>query len=136
MFVCKTIEKISAKLLPLWDLTARVFIANIFWKSGLTKIDNWEATLWLFKKEYSIPFVPSIAAYLGTGVELLAPIMLVFGFGTRLAALGILGLSIVAHIIYPTFHEHYFWMLLSSAIMLRGPEMLSLDHWMCNRKKK
>ena len=135
MINCKTIHTVSAKLLPLWDLTARFFIARIFWKSGLTKIDDWDATIWLFKKEYGMSFMPTLMAYLGTGVELIAPVMLLFGIGTRLAALALFGLSVVIHITYPSFHEHYFWMLVCSAIALRGPEMLSIDYWWCKKKR-
>ena len=70
------------------DLVIRLWIANIFWKAGLTKIATWESTLYLFEYEYAVPFVPTeVAAVIGTGVEITMPILLAIGLGTRFSAL-------------------------------------------------
>ena len=127
--IMNCVHKISEKLLPLWDVWARLFIANIFWKSGLTKIDDWGATLWLFKHEYKMGFISDLAAYGGTGLELLGPIFLVLGLGTRFAALGLFILSITVELTYHSSDTHYFWMLITGILFLRGADRLSLDYW-------
>ena len=126
-------ENLFAKLSPFWDLFVRLFMAHIFWRSGLTKIDDWDATLFLFKQEYGITLFPTLAAYASTGIELVAPVMLVVGFGSRLAAFSLLILSIIIHMTYPQFNEHYLWMLLCAGIVLKGPGRIALDHCLCKR---
>src|SRR5881628_931209 len=72
---------------PLADLGVRLFVAAVFFQSGLTKIANWSSTLSLFENEYAVPLLPpQVAAFLGTGVELFFPVLLVLGLGTRFAA--------------------------------------------------
>ncbi len=105
-------------------------MAHIFFQSGISKLDDWEATLCLFQQEYCVPCMP-IAAYVATGAEILAPIMLVLGLGSRIAAFTLFILSIVVHITYPNFCEHYLWMLLCVGITLRGPGKIALDHYFC-----
>lgn len=43
-------------LSPLGDLALRLWVANEFFKSGLTKIQSWETTLQLF--QYEVPSSP------------------------------------------------------------------------------
>ena len=74
-------------LSPVIDLFIRLWVANVFWKSGLTKIASWDATVALFTYEYHVPLLPpEIAATLGTAVELIFPVLLAFGLGARLSA--------------------------------------------------
>src|SRR5437867_1173716 len=87
---------------PVIDLVIRVLVASVFFKSGLTKIASWAGTLSLFENEYAVPFLPpELAAVLGTGVELVFPVLLVLGLGTRLSALMLFAFNIVAVISYP-----------------------------------
>ena len=87
---------------PLADLGVRLFVAAVFFQSGLTKIANWDSTLSLFENEYAVPLLPSnVAAYLGTGVELFFPVLLVLGLGTRFAAFVLFVFNIVAVVSYP-----------------------------------
>ena len=69
-------------------LTARIAIANIFWRSGQTKINGFsirEETFFLFREEYKVPLLPpELAAYLATAAELTLPVLLVIGLATRL----------------------------------------------------
>ena len=82
---------------PLADLLARLYIANVFLMAGWSKISDWDTTLYLFSDEYRVPLLPTnIAAVLGTGGELLFPVMLLLGFFTRLSALGLFCLNIMA----------------------------------------
>ena len=58
-------------LQPLALLAARLYVAQVFWLSGLTKIRDWDTTLALFENEYQVPLLsPAVAAWMGTGGEL------------------------------------------------------------------
>jgi putative oxidoreductase len=122
-------------LAPLLDLGIRLYIANVFFKSGLTKIANWNSTLALFENEYAVPLLPSnVAAYLGTAVELGIPVLLLLGLGTRFAAIVLFVFNIVALTSYPDLSEagreqHMLWGLLMLVTVFHGPGKLSLDHW-------
>ena len=126
-------------LSPLLDLAIRVWVANVFWKSGMTKIASWDSTVALFTYEYHVPLLsPEIAAFLGTTVELTMPVLLVLGLGARFSAAALFMLNIVAVISYPDLNEtgikdHYYWGLLLLIPLLHGPGKLSIDHWL--RKK-
>ena len=122
------------KLSPLFDLALRLYVANVFWKSGLVKIASWSATVSLFQYEYSVPFLPpEVAAFLGTAVELGVPVFLVFGLGTRLAAIVLFVFNIIAVVSYPDLNivglkDHYLWGALLLVIIFHGPGKLSLDY--------
>ena len=47
------------RLLPLADLGARLYIAKVFFMSGLNKIQDWQTTLYLFTEEYKVPLSES-----------------------------------------------------------------------------
>ena len=67
---------------PIGDLLIRLWVANVFWKSDVNKFQSFDITVQLFEYEYSVPFVsPTVAAYLGTGVELIFPVLLAIGLG-------------------------------------------------------
>jgi putative oxidoreductase len=91
---------------PAIDLLIRVFVAAVFWKSGLTKLQTWDSTITLFTYEYQVPFLsPEIAAYLGTAAELVFPVMLFVGLGGRLAAAALFVFNIAATLSYPSLWE-------------------------------
>jgi putative oxidoreductase len=93
----RSADRALALLAPLADLLARLYIARVFLLSGWSKISDWDTTLYLFTDEYHVPLLPpNLAAILGTGGELLFPVMLVLGLFTRLSALGLFCLNIVA----------------------------------------
>ena len=121
-------------LSPLLDLGIRLFVASVFFKSGLTKIASWSTTLALFENEYAVPLLPpQVAALLGTGVELLFPVLLVLGLGARFSALVLFVFNIIAVLSYPGLGEvglkdHQTWGLLLLVTLLHGPGPLSFDH--------
>jgi putative oxidoreductase len=123
------------RLAPAVDLAIRWIVAGVFFKSGLTKIASWDSTLALFENEYHVPLLPpEAAAFLGTGVELIFPVLLVAGLGARFAAAVLFAFNIVAVISYPDLGEvglmnHQTWGLLLLVTLLHGPGALSLDHW-------
>lgn len=124
--IIKVLEKIA---LPLLVLFMRVWMAKIFWYSGLTKISNWQSTVFLFKEEYKVPFIPpEIAASFATSFELACPVLLVFGFATRLATLPLLAMTAVIQFTYIDLIDHRYWAMLLALILFYGPGSLSLDH--------
>lgn len=128
-----------ASMAPAVDLGVRLVVASVFFKSGLTKIANWDSTLSLFANEYTVPLLPpELAALLGTGVELVFPVLLLLGLGARFAALVLFVFNIVAVISYPDLGEvglrdHQTWGLLLLVTLLHGPGKLSLDHLVARR---
>lgn len=42
---------------PILLLTLRIMIATVFLKSGLTKISNFDSTIFLFENEYAVPLL-------------------------------------------------------------------------------
>ncbi len=124
---------------PIADLLLRLWVANVFWKSGLTKIANIDSTMYLFEYEYVVPIIPfELAAYMAIAVELTLPVLLVFGLAGRVAA-GILFLfNIVAVISYPTLNpagivQHQVWGIMLLVLLLRGPGKISIDHFIRKR---
>lgn len=121
-------------LAPLADLAVRLFVAAVFFKSGLTKIATWSSTLALFENEYAVPLLPpELAAWLGTGVELFFPVLLAIGLGARFSAGVLFVFNIVAVISYPDLgaaglRDHQTWGLLLLVSLLHGPGTVSLDH--------
>ena len=122
-------------LQPLAQLVARWYVAAVFFRSGLTKLDDWETTLDLFMEEYHVPLLnPTVAAYLGTGAELVLPVLLVLGLGGRFAAAGLFVLNAVAVVslmdVAPAaFQQHLFWGSLLAALLLWGPGRWSVDRF-------
>lgn len=119
--------------LPLWlpALLFRIALAMTFWRSGQSKLASWDTTLALFAAEYRVPLLPpELAAYLATGVEIAAPIALVLGLGTRIAAAAMLGMTIVIQLfVYPqSYPVHLLWAGPLVYLVWRGPGLLSLDH--------
>ncbi len=116
-------------------LLARLYVAKVFFMSGLTKLRDWDITLALFMDEYKVPLLsPEVAAVLGTAGELALPVLLVFGLGTRFAALGLSVVNVVAvlsltEIAPAALQQHVFWGTLLAAIAIFGPGRLALDHW-------
>ena len=129
-------------LAPLLDLGIRVYVANVFFKSGLTKIQSWDTTLALFEHEYRVPLLsPEFAALLGTATELTFPVLLALGLAGRFSAFVLFAFNIVAVISYPDLNEiglkdHMYWGILLLVTLLHGSGKLSLDHILCRYWKR
>ena len=114
-------------------LLARAYVAEAFFRSGLTKIRDWETTLALFADEYKVPLLsPGVAAVMGTAGELVLPVMLVLGLGGRFAALGLSVVNVVAVIslseIAPAaLQQHVTWGVLLAGLAIYGVGRWSLD---------
>ena len=126
-------------LAPLGDLLARLWVAKIFFQAGLVKIQSWQSTLMLFKHEYHVPLLPSYAAaVIGTGAELILPILLAIGFGGRIMIFIFFLYNAIAVISYGFLWtpegamglaQHINWALLLLLLMCHGPGKWSVDYW-------
>jgi putative oxidoreductase len=120
---------------PAAQLLARLYVAKVFFLSGLTKLRDWDITLTLFTDEYQVPLLPpEVAAWLGTAAELVLPLLLVLGLSGRVAALGLFAVNAVAvislaEIADAALQQHVFWGSLLLALTLWGPGRWSLDAW-------
>jgi len=136
----------SSKLLnylqPLALLTARLYVAWVFFAAGLTKLRDWDTTLYLFEEEYSVPFIPfELAAAMGTAGEILLPVLLVLGLASRFGALGLTFVNIIAvvslaEIATAALYGHVIWGLLLLVVVLFGPGIASLDHFIESKLAK
>ncbi len=125
-------------LKPILNLSIRIYMALIFWKSGKLRYDDWVNGSWdnqveAFTEYHPIPGVdPQLAAIGGTIGELVLPVMLAFGLFTRFGAAGLLVMTLVIQYLVPEDYgvsnpQHYFWMLLLLVPMLHGGGLLSVD---------
>ncbi len=133
--LCRRILCVLDCAAPIGDLVLRIWVANVFWKSGLTKISNLSSTMYLFEYEYAVPIIPfELAAYLAIAAELVLPVLLVFGLAARAAAGALFVFNIVAVISYSTLNaagmvQHQVWGIMLLVLLLRGPGKISIDHF-------
>lgn len=145
-FFSKTIcylLKILDFLTPFFDLIARLWVGYVFLKAGILKIQNWQGTLYLFTHEFHVPLLsPTLAAVLGTGTELILPLLLFIGLGGRPIILLFFIYNLIATFSYPflwtpeggqALSAHINWGLLLALLMCHGSGKISLDYWI---KKK
>ena len=137
-------------------LLARFALAGVFWLSAQTKIDGvalnpfaglfhlgWpemkETTLFLFEYEYALPLLPPVfAAYLATIAEHVFAILLLIGLATRLAALGVVTMTLVIQVfVYPdAYATHATWIALGLWIAKKGAGVISLDALVARQPKQ
>lgn len=126
------------------SLVLRVALAAPFFLSGRTKVvpgtllSISDATYYLFETDYSaVPLPPHFAAVAASVSELVFPILLLVGLGTRFAALALIGMTLVIQIfVYPDafWSVHLQWLTLALAILVLGPGRASLDAWVTNKR--
>lgn len=153
-YLCKVLGPIDSLLsmIPEWvvNLTMRLVIFKVFWFSVQTKITGltiggqhfafWnvtDSTFLLFDFEYGIPLIPSeLAAYLGTFGEFFLALMILFGFMTRFAALGLMVMTMtIQFFVYPDawWSVHVYWALILLYLMRNGGGLLSVDRLLLKR---
>lgn len=134
-------EKILQAFSPAVDLAIRLYIAWVFFKSGLLKVQSWESTLALFEYEFAVPLLsPAVAASLGAAAELGLPVLLALGLAGRFAALALFAFNVIAVISYPDLSDvgrqhHLYWGMLLAMLAVHGPGRLSADGWFAHRCK-
>jgi putative oxidoreductase len=121
----------------------RVALAVPFWKSGILKWDGVfklsDTAVTLFTDEFMLhlpggPYhfpVPTVMAVLSGCGEVMFPMLLVLGFGTRFAALGLLFMTLIVELTVPDgWPIHLTWAAMAFGIMAWGPGRISVDHWL------
>jgi putative oxidoreductase len=123
------------------QLLLRVAIAVPFWRSGILKWDGFlqlnDTAVTLFSDEFMLhlpggpyPFpAPMVMAFLSGCGEIIFPVLLVLGLGTRFAALGLLCMTAVVELTVPDgWPIHITWAAMAFAIMAWGPGRISIDY--------
>ena len=129
----RRVVRLLESLIPVFDLSVRLYLAHIFWKGGMVKLSSWISTVMLFTMVYDVPVLPpEIAAYLATAIELGGSFLLAIGLAGRWASLSLFGLNIVASLTYgqlsePALKEAFYWGILFLYLVLHGPGLLSVD---------
>jgi putative oxidoreductase len=134
-------------------LGLRLVMARVFFLAGQTKVEgpaipfNWvardvdfsvilpseikDATLQMLLAQYAnLPMPPMVAAYLFTYAEFVLPLCLVIGFATRIAALGLLAMTVLIQLyVMPElwWPAHVYWVAILSVLVLTGPGAISVD---------
>ena len=127
-------------LQPLAALLARLYVAYVFFLSGLTKLRDWGTTVALFTDEYKVPWLsPAVAAASGTAGELVLPVLLALGLAGRFSALGLFVVNAVAVIsltdIAPAaLQQHLLWGALLAFLCIYGSGSWSAD-WLIRKSQ-
>jgi putative oxidoreductase len=127
-------------LAPLLDLALRLYVADVFFKSGLTKIKSWDSTLYLFSDVYQVPLLPpDVAAYMATAGELGLSVLLVLGLFGRFAAAGLFILNAVAAYSYydglseAGLFQHFAWGTMLAVLLILSRGRWAADAWLEKR---
>ena len=113
---------------PKADLVIRLWLAEIFFVSGVLKLTAWHTALDLAANEYPVSWMdPVTAAYTGVSIEVLGAVFLALGFMTRYAAIPMLILSLVTQFAYLPFDNQLFWAALFGWYVIHGAGSISID---------
>lgn len=123
-------------------LVLRIALALPFLRSGLTRWDGFlslsPSAAYLFEEEfklhifggaYDIP-MPLLTAHITGTAEIVLPILLILGLGTRFAALALLVMTGVIQVVVPDgwANFHLPWAAMALSLIALGAGPLSLDH--------
>jgi putative oxidoreductase len=132
-WVAAIIKFAERTLGPIADLGIRLWLAQIFFVSGLIKLTHWDNALLLSQNEYPVSWLnPITAAYLGVSIELIGAVLLAMGLATRFAAFALLILSLVIQLNYLALDQHLFWAALFGWFVVRGAGALSVDRMLAH----
>lgn len=125
----------------LTQLVLRLAIAVPFWRSGVNKWDGFlqlnDVAVLLFSTEFKLhlpggPYAfpaPEVMAFAAGSAEIALPVLLVLGLGSRIAALGLLAMTVVVQLTVPEgWPIHITWAAMALGIMAWGPGRVSIDH--------
>lgn len=128
-------------------LGLRLLLAYEFWESGVEKFkgENWFADI---QGQFPFPFnlvPPEISWQIATWSELIVPVLLVLGLGTRFASVSLIVLTVVAwasvhagngyNVCDNGFKLPLIYLVMFVPLLLNGAGKLSLDHWIAGRMK-
>lgn len=123
------------------QLVMRVALAVPFWRSGILKWDGFlrlsDTAITLFTDEFMLhlpggPYhfpAPTVMAFLSGSGEMFFPVLLVLGFATRFAGLGLLFMTAIVELTVPDgWPIHLTWAAMALGIMAWGPGQVSIDY--------
>lgn len=142
MLVDKANKLVQTIAIPsLVQLVLRIALAVPFWRSGMLKWGGFlrlnDTAVTLFSDEFMLhlpggPYhfpAPMVMAFLSGCGEIMFPVLLVLGLGTRFAGLGLLFMTVIVELTVPDgWPIHLTWAAMALAIMAYGPGTISLDH--------
>jgi putative oxidoreductase len=124
------------------QLLMRVALAVPFWKSGILKWTGFlklsDTAVTLFTDEFMLhlpggPYhypAPTVMAFLSGCGEITFSVLLVLGFATRFAALGLLFMTLIVELTVPDgWPIHITWAAMALGIMAWGPGRVSIDYF-------
>lgn len=134
----RLLEKLGSLAAP---PVVRVALALPFLRSGLTRWDPFPTlsigTTFLFENQFKLHILgrlvdlpaPLALAYVTAVAEIVLPLLLLLGLGTRFAALGLLLMTGVIQLIVPDgwANFHLYWAALALALLALGAGPLSAD---------
>lgn len=122
-------------------LAARLWMAEIFFRSGLLKARSFSSAQFLFAEVHPVPLLSPLAvALLATTIELVASAMFALGLLVRLAALPMLAMTLIiqsvvgAQDLSVPQKEHYYLMFICMFMITLGVGRYSLDHLLIGRR--
>jgi putative oxidoreductase len=143
----RVLDRFAPQLAPLALLALRFALAVPFLRSGLTKWDSFghlsDSALYLFREEFrlhlfgaEVPYpAPVLMAHASGIAEILLPLLLALGLGTRFAALGLLLMTCIIQITIPDgwANFHLPWAAMALALFAYGAGPLSVDRLLSRR---
>jgi putative oxidoreductase len=125
----------------LTQMVLRVALAVPFWRSGILKWSGFlqlnDTAIYLFTDEFKLhlpggPYdfpAPAVMAFLSGSGEIIFPVLLVLGLGTRFAAFGLLLMTCIVELTVPDgWPIHLTWAAMALGIMAWGAGRLSIDY--------
>ncbi len=133
-------ERFFDRLSPIADLIARVWMARIFLLTGLSRLETWSTTLFMFWYVYQMPppFTngPNIVAILTTLLFIGGSIFLILGVAGRLMSFCLFKVNFVTSVMIPflrthegipALNQHILWGLVLMMMMTYGPGTITLE---------
>ncbi|WP_186069171.1 DoxX family protein [Burkholderia gladioli] len=144
---CRAVQWLARPWLV--QLVLRLALAVPFWKSGILKWNGFlqlnDTAIELFTSEFQLhlpggpyPFpAPALSAFLSGCGEVLLPVLLVLGLGTRFAAIGLLLMTCIVELTVPDgWPVHLTWAAMALGIAAWGPGRISIDHLLGDRSPR
>ncbi len=120
-------------------LIARVFMAHIFWKSGMIMYayylnGDFGRQVEIFREGLGLPF-PAVFAWFTMIAEITLAFLLCIGLFGRAAAFILMVVTAIIEFGQISNIDHVYWFIILSFILIRGSGKISLDRLFCNRMK-
>ena len=101
-----------SNLINPFTLLGRILLAALFIPAGISKISGFAGTAGYIASK-GLP-LPEVGVVIAIAVEVLAGLALLFGFGTRIAALALAVFTLAA-----TFIFHNYWSMPADQVMMQ-----------------